>query len=522
MDHKIPDNLDKIPFYCDIYANINDSIQNRMTNIINSFDDLFNFEKEKNYSDKNKWINEKNYKIMNFNSGIELDLEKTMHYITELHRLNNILTQNKEFYKNENNIEENIGYTFRITDKTNKKICHSCSTTKSMYAILIKIVKCMELEKGRTSLDQIIIDNKTNISNLSISILKFIQYSNKTQVYTESELLKKDDFCPYTAVDNATGPGGPGDIATKTTVDLPDIDEKHKILLEKYNELKVKYNLQKPKGVKTLIYCMTNIENNKKFYGSLIMTKDITDVDKHIMKLFIEKANFNEGIKNGPKKYKKSIKNFYKVEHVKEIESENKFETNLHTDLLIEKHNTIGNGLNNKYGNGESGFIYNNAKYDKNKTLTKTHNDRLTYSIQLVLNKIDFMDNYSNNETYAKSNVIFSFKNKKTESGNVYYSPKPIHEYIPTIYNNSKIGFLNIKVNRQSQFSKDLSTHKFADYEIKILETVDPEYTEAQIKQKIHDYKALLCKQKYMQTVITYEKKYNSKEYHKKNYWVNK
>ena len=73
----------------------------------------------------------------------------------------------------------------------------------------MKIVKCMELEKGRTSLDQLIIDNKTNISNLFVSILKFIQYSNKSQVYTESELLKKSDFCSNNGANSAgklTGP----------------------------------------------------------------------------------------------------------------------------------------------------------------------------------------------------------------------------------------------------------------------------------------------------------------------------
>ena len=524
MDHKIPDILEKLPFYCDIYANFGESTKGKITNLINTCDNLMEIEKELIYSDKNQWIDENNYKIMKFDKGILLDLDKIMDYIMELHRLNKILTKDKDFYKYENQLEENLGYTFRITDKNTKKTCHSISSTASLYTILIKIVKCIDLSTSKTAMDQLIINNKDNLSVLCIEIMAYVKYTDKKHMYSLSETLKKDDYCPNTAADNTTGPRGPGDISIKNTVNLPDVDVKYKILLDKYNELKIKHKLlPKPDFVKTLIYSVTNTEtdNNKTFYGSLIVTKDIDDVDKHIMKLFTENSKYNEGIKSDPKKYKKTMKKFYKLEHIKELKSDNKFETNINVDYYIEKYNSILKGYNNKYNSAESAFVYKNAKYDKDNTLTKAHDNRLTYSMQLVLNKMDFMDYHSNKTDMKKSNVIISIKNIKTSSGNVYYCKNQICEHIEALYNNSKTSFLSTRVNNQSQFSKDLSTHKFADYEVKILENII-QCTEAEIQKKICEYKTLLTKQKYIQTVTTFEKKFSSTKFHKKKYWANK
>ena len=89
MDHKIPDNFDKTPFYCEIYANFGESTKDNIMKLINTCNDLMEIEKELVYSDKNQWIDENNYKIMKFDKVISFDLDKIMDYILELHRLNN-------------------------------------------------------------------------------------------------------------------------------------------------------------------------------------------------------------------------------------------------------------------------------------------------------------------------------------------------------------------------------------------------------------------------------------------------
>ena len=491
--YDISSGIEKIPFYCFINDNIGKNTKEKITHLIDYCDDLINLEEEIYSADKNKWINKHTYKIIKPIKTMALKFNKIIDYVMELNKLNNILITANDYYKYENKKYENMGYIYTITNICTKEICYSLSTTGSIYTILIKFARCIELNKGRFNMDEFIIRNKNNLSDLLVDIIAYIKFTNRSDTYTISHELQKNCSINIDKILNEEK--------------YPELNftERNKLVI-KYNEFVVKKdtnNIQNKynkimeiykkiikdenfvdndnKYSKSVIYAISKKGDklNKCYIGSttqLVHDRIYQHIDAKLKNIFI-------GIK--------SINDFnekYIIHEVEKYPCNNKYELQLKEDYWIARANSIKYGFNSRYNYRESRHLYKHCKYKDNDFVSDLNKEKLVNAIKMQIHQFEFMQEYLNNPELKCGKRIISLYNITEQKYFYMYIKNCIYDEIIDLYANSKHKILintGKRPPRLHTFHKVLCDIPFKNIKLNI---VNVELNEVHAKKTINKY----------------------------------
>jgi hypothetical protein len=561
---------EKIPFYSMIYEHIGENTHDKITNLINHCDSLMEIEKEINYSDKNNWIDKNNYQSMELSNKIILKWDKIKDYVLELNRLNNILVKSNDFYKYINTLYDNTGYVYTIIDKNTREIHYSVSSSGSIYTILMKFARQINLNKGRTTMDEFIIRNKDNLSKLTIEIEEYIRFTDKKHLFSLSETLRKNEIGAKTAAKKTVVSKGPVNICPKNTVHLSDsdinpnlsddenvqichashkwdknsiyegisntpeeIDKKYNLLKKCYNEVKNsndKYKNCIDKKYKNGKIYIVNIlvGDHKKYIGST--TNYGNRKKNHLDHVLMDKKNpLYSDINTSnlePEEYEKT----FDINIIEKIQCNNYLELLLREDYWIEKYDSFRNGYNRKYNCIESIHVYKKLTFEEFNNPTNIH--KIKVMLELALKSIYVISMRDDDSNYAKRNALIKITNNKTQKSLVQYAAMTVaqkmantYSYIKRYVCHDKLNELALETNTQ-RFYLELIENSFETFNMTILTTYEKELSmkEANEQIKLYTYKDPLCynyktpeKRLYgMKTTNYYKNKHLRKRFNKK------